>query len=61
MSETATEVQMDRMKQMRELASPKVDAYRLAFAWLAGVASINAELDEHLDKAINYVKRTFPL
>ena len=61
MSETATEVQMDRMKQMRDLAESNPDVYAYAFAWLAGVASINTELGEHLDKAINYVERTFPL
>ena len=60
MSETATEVQMDRMKQMRELAESNPAVYAYAFAWLAGVATVNAELGEHLDKAINYVKRTFP-
>ena len=72
MSETATEVQMDRMNQMRDLAKSKsnpvnvvtdasADVYAYAFAWLAGVATINPELGEHLDKAINFVKRTYPL
>ena len=60
MSKTATEVQMDRMKQMRGLAESNPDVYRLTFAWLAGTASINPELGEHLDKAIDFVKRTFP-
>ena len=60
MSETATEVQMDRMKQMRKLAGPNPDVYAYAFAWLAGVASLNEELGEHLDKAINWAERTFP-
>ena len=57
MSETATEV---RMKQIRDLAESNPDAYRLVFVWLAGVATINPELGEQLDKAINYVERTFP-
>ncbi len=52
---------MDRMNQMKDLAETNPHAYSYAFAWLAGVATINAELGEHLDKAINYVKRTFPL
>ena len=61
MSETATEVQMDRMKRMRDLAESNPDFYAYAFAWLAGAASINTELSDQLDKAINYVERTFPL
>ncbi len=61
MSETATEALMGRMKRMRELAESNPDAYRLVFVWLAGAASANTELGEHLDKAIHYVERTFPL
>ena len=60
MSETATEVQMDRMKQMKDLAKSNPDAYVFVFAWLAGAASANTELGEHLDKAIDYEKRVFP-
>ena len=60
MSETATEAQMDRMKQMRDLAGTNPAMYAYAFAWLAGVATINVELGEHLDKAIDFVERTFP-
>ena len=51
---------MDRMKQMKDLAKSNPDVYAYAFAWLAGVATINPELGEHLDKAIDYVERTFP-
>ena len=61
MSETAAEVQMDRMKQMRELAESNPDVYAYAFAWLAGAATANTELGEHLDKAIHFVERTYPL
>ena len=60
MSDTATEVQMDRMKQMRDLEESNPGAYALAFAWLAGVATINTELAEHLDNAFDFVKRTYP-
>ncbi len=52
---------MDRMKRIKDLAESNPGAYRYAFAWLAGAASGNTELGEHLDKAINYVERTFPL
>ena len=52
---------MDRMKRMEDLVKSNPDAYRLALHWLAGAADINPELGEHLDKAINYVERTFPL
>lgn len=52
---------MDRMNQMRDLAGTNPDVYAFAFAWLAGVATINAELGEHLDKAIDFVERTYPL
>ncbi len=60
MSKTATEVQMDRMNRMRDLAESNPDVYAYAFAWLAGVATINPELGEHLDKAIDFVERTYP-
>ncbi len=60
MSETATEVQMDRMKRMRDLAESNPKAYVFAFAWLAGVATTNTELGEQLDKATHYVEQTFP-
>ncbi len=61
MSETATEVQMDRMNRMRKLTeSTTPDAHAYAFAWLAGAATISPELGEHLDKAIDFVERTFP-
>ena len=60
MSETATEVQMDHIGRMRELAESNPDFYAYAFAWLAGAESINPELSDHLDKAIHYVERTFP-
>ena len=52
---------MDRMKRIRDLAESNPDAYRLVFVWLAGAATANTELGEHVDKAINYVERTFPL
>ena len=61
MSETATEAQLDRMNQIKDLAESNPDVYAYAFAWLAGVATINAELGEHLDKAIDFVERTYPL
>ena len=61
MSETATEVQMARIRRLQQLAEVDPIVWRHAFAWLAGVATVNAELGEHLDKAINYVERTFPL
>ena len=60
MSETATEVQMDRMERMEDLAESRPDAYILAFAWLAGAGDINPELGERVDKAIDFVERTFP-
>ena len=60
MSETAAEVQMDRMKRIKDLAESNPDVYRLVFAWLAGVASANPPLRSHLDKAVNYVERTYP-
>lgn len=60
MSDTAAEVQMGRMNRMKKLTeSTTPDAHAYAFAWLAGAATINPELREHLDKAINYVERTF--
>ncbi len=52
---------MDRMDRMKDLAQSDSYIYAYAFAWLAGVATVNAELGEHLDKAIDFVKRTFPL
>ena len=52
---------MDRMNQMRDLAESNPELYAYAFAWLAGAATINPELGEHLDKAINFVERTYPL
>ncbi len=51
---------MDRMKRMRDLAESNPAVYAYAFAWLAGAASVNTELDEHLDKAIHFVERTYP-
>ena len=62
MPETPTDVQTDRMIQMRDLAesNPDAYAYAFAFAWLAGAATANPELGEHLDKAIDYVERIFP-
>ena len=51
---------MDRMKRMRDLAESNPKAYAYAFAWLAGAATANPELGEHLDKAIDFVKRTYP-
>ncbi len=60
MSKTATEVQMDRINRMKSLAKTNPEFYAYAFAWLAGVASLNAELAEHVDKAIDYVERTYP-
>ncbi len=61
MNKTATEVQMDYMSRMDKLAETNPDAYRYVFAWLAGAGSINPELAEHLDKAIDFVERTYPL
>ena len=61
MSETAAEVQMDRMNQIKDLAESNPDVYAYAFAWLAGAATVNLELGEQLDKAIDFVKRTYPL
>lgn len=60
MSETATEIQMDRMKRMRDLAESNPEAWSYAFVWLVGVANVNAEIGEHIDKAIDFVERTFP-
>ena len=60
MSKTATEAQKDRMNQMKELATSNPDVYAYAFAWLAGAAFANSELGEHIDKAIDFVKRTYP-
>ena len=61
MSETATEVQMDYMSRMKTLAESNPDAYAYAFAWLVGAASLNPELGKHLDKATDFVERTYPL
>ena len=51
---------MDRMDRMRKLAKTNPDAYAYAYAWLEGAATINPELSEHLDKAIDFVERTYP-
>ena len=48
------------MNQMSDLAESNPDAYARVFAWLTGVATINTELAEQLDKAIDYMKRTYP-
>ena len=59
MSETATEVQMDRISRMDKLTETTPDVYRYAFAWLAGAGSVDSELAERIDKAIDFVERTF--
>ena len=52
---------MDRMNRMRKLAKNNPEAWSYAFVWLVGVANVNAEIGEHIDKAINFVERTYPL
>ena len=59
MGDTPTEVLMDRISRMKALAENNTEFWAYAFGWLAGVASLNAELGEHLDEAIDYVERTF--
>ena len=59
MSDTPTEIQMDRINRMRVLAETEPAVYRLAFAWLSGVGSVNTELGEHIEDAIDYVQTTY--
>lgn len=62
MSETAKQAYLDqRVNRMRHLAETNPDVYRFAFVWLSGAGGINKELGKHLDKAVDYVERTYPL
>ena len=61
MSETATKASdVGQMDRMRDLAESNPDVWRYAFAWLAGVGRIWPAMSKDIDKAIDYVKRTFP-
>jgi len=60
MGDTATEVQMAWMNRIKDLAESNPDVYRHAFAWVAGAGSVNEELGKHVEKAIDYVERTYP-
>ena len=54
-------LRMDQqMDQMNELAEANPDIYRHIFYWLNGAGGVNHELGNHLEEAVNYVKRTFP-
>ncbi len=57
---TPLEIQGDYMSRMRVLVGTNPDVYAYAFAWLAGAASANPKLGEHINKAIDFVERTYP-
>ena len=62
MSDTTTKASdVGQMTRMKDLAEINPDIWRYAFTWLAGVGRIRPEMSKDIDKAIDYVERTFPL
>ncbi len=47
---------MDRLK---DLAKTNPDVYLFVLAWLSGAGDVDQRLAEQIDRAIDYVERTY--
>ncbi len=54
--QTTKEGQMERLAALAEKAP---DAYRFAFAFLIGIGTVDDDVRDTVDRAIEYVERTY--